>query len=366
MINSNWQYVANISGLSDLLDGLDPTFISSLSILDLIQQGKIDKSLLQLSMLLLSNAVIPKNELQGAQVEDVVRYLLSNGILCEEDGLLSTKGLVLNKYRGVWFFTEQYSAHSQAYFGPDSIALAKRLFPCAGKKALDMCAGTGIQSLILAKCGMQVTSVESNINIAHLYKVNAKINNVSSDVNLVLNDAGSFLDSCSDKFDYVVSNPPLVPIPKQIPYPLTGNGGLYGIDITLKIIDNLPRMLNAWGEALVLGMTPSTTPGLSKQHPLINRLNSINLSCVITILSIEKLSSTSEYIQSVSVSSYCYDSTQFTSETDCSNKLYKAFKDENLQYIVQFTLRIIKDNNDGNLLIYDHSGKLKQSRLWMI
>lgn len=366
MTNSNWQYVANISGLSDLLDGLDPSFISSFSIVNFMQHDKIDKRLLKLALLLLANEVIPKSEFNGAQVEGVIRYLLNDGILLEEDGLLSTRGLVLNKYRGVWFFAEQYSAHSQAYFGPDSIALAKRLMPSTGKKALDVCAGTGIQSLILAKYKMHVTSIESNINIKHLYKYNAKINNVSDDVNLVVKEAGSYLDSCSEKFDYVVSNPPLVSIPEQIPYPLTGNGGLYGIDITLKIITNLSKILNMWGEALILGLTPSNVPGLSEQHPLIKKLKSINLSCVITILSIEKLSSTSEYIQSVAISSYCYDRTQFISESDCSNQLYKAFKDKKLQYMIQFTLRIIKNNKGSEILIYDHSGKSKRSQLWMI
>lgn len=366
MAESNWQYIANISGLSDLLDGLDPSFVSSLSILDFMQYKKIDERLIKLALLLLANEVIPKKEFDGTQAETVVRYLLNDGILREEDGLLSTKGLVLNKYRGVWIFVEQYSAHSQAYFGPDSIALAKRLMPNTGKKALDVCSGTGIQSLILAKCNMQVTSIESNQNIEQLYKYNAKINNVSEAVNLVVREAGSYLDSCSERFDYVVSNPPLVPIPKQIPYPLTGDGGLYGTDITLKIINSLPKILNMWGEALILGLTPSCIPGLHEQHPLIKKLKSINLNCVITILSIEKLNFTSDYIQSVSVSSYCYDRTQFISEADCSNQLYKAFKNENLKYMIQFTLRIINDKNGSNLLIYDHSGKSKQSRLWMI
>lgn len=366
MTELNWHYIANLSGLSDLFDGLEPSFISSLTVLDIVRNKKIDERLVKLVVLLLANGVISKKELDSAQVNAVVKYLLNDGILREDGGLLSTRGLVLNKYRGVWFFVEQYSVCSQAYFGPDSIALAKRLVPSSGKKALDVCSGTGIQSLILAKCGMQVTSIELNRNIEHIYEFNAKINNVSDAVKLVIKEAGSYLASCSEKFDYVVSNPPLVPIPKQIPYPLTGDGGLYGIDITLKIINSLPKILNIWGEALILGLTPSYLPTLYEEHPLIKNLKRIGLTCIISILSVEELSFTSDYIQSVSVSSYRYDSTQFISGADCSNQLYKAFKDENLKYVVQFTLRIINDKDTSNILIYDHSGKSKQTRLWMI
>ncbi len=37
-------------------------------------------------------------------------------------------------------------------------------------------------------------------------------------------------------FSLVVVNPPLLPIPDEIPYPFVGDGGQSGLDITLHIL----------------------------------------------------------------------------------------------------------------------------------
>lgn len=79
-------------------------------------------------------------------------------------------------------------------------------------------ANTRIQGLILTNCGMDVTSVEINPFVVDLCKKNTAINSLDDETRVLEGSLYSPLrdDSC---FSLVVVNPPLLPIPDEIPYP---------------------------------------------------------------------------------------------------------------------------------------------------
>lgn len=72
--------------------------------------------------------------------------------------------------------------------------------------------------LILTNCGMDVTSVEINPFVVDLCKKNTAINSLDDETRVLEGSLYSPLrdDSC---FSLVVVNPPLLPIPDEIPYP---------------------------------------------------------------------------------------------------------------------------------------------------
>lgn len=122
--------------------------------------------------------------------------------------------LALIRYRGVWL------RGSVLFF---SAVLWDRfaeigLTPQSARKALDLCSGPRIQGLILTNCGMDVTSVEINPFVVDLCKKNTAINSLDDETRVLEGSLYSPLrdDSC---FSLVVVNPPLLPIPDEIPYP---------------------------------------------------------------------------------------------------------------------------------------------------
>lgn len=82
---------------------------------------------------------------------------------------------------------------------------------------------------------MDVTSVEINPFVVDFCKKNTAINSLDDETRVLEGSLYSPLrdDSC---FSLVVVNPPLLPIPDEIPYPFVGDGGQSGLDITLHIL----------------------------------------------------------------------------------------------------------------------------------
>jgi release factor glutamine methyltransferase len=60
-----------------------------------------------------------------------------------------------------------------------------------------------------------------------------------------------------ESFDTIVVNPPLPPIPANLPYPFVGAGGPDGLDLVWRILEGAPDHLTADGTLHSLGATPS-------------------------------------------------------------------------------------------------------------
>lgn len=188
-----------------------------------------------------------RHVLHGA-VDEMVRM----GLLIGQDNEhIQTPNLVLLPIHGLWMFCEEPSARSTLYFGGDSIALASRLRPKPGSRALDLCAGTGFQSLICSSFGCSVTAVEINPVAAEVVRLNALLNCREDAISVRVGD----LYSASDEAPYavIIANPPFLPIPKGVAYPFAANGGSDGLCITWRILDGLPKALARSGHAHIMG-----------------------------------------------------------------------------------------------------------------
>ncbi|ANP89311.1 methyltransferase [Rhizobium leguminosarum] len=193
-------------------------------------------------------AVIPQNTLETLRME---------GLLKRTGGTNSwwLGGLVLMPVQGLWLLCHMNKPNPTLYFGDDSIGLALRLSATPGQTVLDLCAGPGIQSLRSAQMGAWVTSVEVNPVAAALARLNAAANGLSD---LIEVRVGNLYDVLSnERFDRIVANPPLLPIPDDLPYPFVGHGGPDGLRITRRIIEGLPERLNPRGNARLIGTTLS-------------------------------------------------------------------------------------------------------------
>ncbi len=190
------------------------------------------------------------------EVVDTLRNL--DIFQCSEDGQLSLGKLRLVYHYGVLIFCERPTVFSHFYYGDDSLALGRLLQSTRGR-VLDICAGVGTQGLLCALTAEKVISVEVQSAVAPLFAINAALNEVESKIELRI---GDFLTPVQgEKFNHICCNPPLLPIPKNIAYPLVGDGGTDGLTITKRLLARLPELLVSNGYCHVVGVLLGTTEG---------------------------------------------------------------------------------------------------------
>lgn len=210
-----------------------------------------DQAMLELFLL---GRQVPITRLPESLV-DVLPHLAAAGLCKYEDELVTLGGLALHRFQGKWIFAQSNQVSPTMYLGDDSTALAARLEARPGT-ALDLCAGPGIQSLVCASRGMDVVAAEINPVAAALGAANARVNGLEDRVQVRVGD----LYACTQddrRFELVVANPPLLPIPNGVGYPFVGDGGPDGLNVTRRILAGLPAHLATTGTAQLIGMTLS-------------------------------------------------------------------------------------------------------------
>jgi hypothetical protein len=167
------------------------------------------------------------------------------------DGCLCTPNLSLLPVWGHWVFADATAVDPKLYLGDDSLALLARLTPVRNGRCLDLCCGPGVQSLHLSSFGATVTGVEVNPVAAGLASLNVAMNERSDTIRILVGDLYAPLPP--GRYDTIVANPPLLPVPDDLPYPFVGHGGADGMRVTWRILDGLPERLERGGAAQIIG-----------------------------------------------------------------------------------------------------------------
>lgn len=187
---------------------------------------------------------------------EILDCLVDAGICFCDQGFYSTNGLALYSLNGLMYFAEIPSSKVTLYYGEDSWSLVSRLQIPHSKtlQILDFCSGPGIQSMICARFGCNVTSVEINPIATALEECNLKLNGLDNNVQIVNCSVEEF-DSNDSSFDQIVANPPLVPIPDCFSYPFPGAGGYDGLRVTKQVLKKGLPMLKDQGKLITIGMS---------------------------------------------------------------------------------------------------------------
>ena len=135
-----------------------------------------------------------------------------------------------------------------------------------GKEILEIGAGTGIISLILAKKGANVTAVDISEDAVKCVELNKEVNNLEIEVL-----KGHLFNPVPKKqFDMVIFNPPYLPeeemdylLEKQ--YKLALIGGEEGCELILEFLDKLPTYLKDDGIALIVVSSLSNLERIDKK-----------------------------------------------------------------------------------------------------
>jgi SAM-dependent methyltransferase len=141
---------------------------------------------------------------------------------------------------------EEHADHVPGVHRP-SVALAHLTVRGEGERALDLCAGNGIQAILLAAHASHVVATDVNTRALAFATFNAGLNGVTN----VEVRSGSFFEPVEgERFDLVVANPPYVVSPESA-Y-LFRDGSLRGDAVSELIVRGTPAVLAAGGFASVL------------------------------------------------------------------------------------------------------------------
>lgn len=159
------------------------------------------------------------------------------------------------------FYEDYRDPEHSVYLGEDSEFYANMLEIPQDACCLDLCCGTGVQALIsLGRGAAHVDAVDINPRAVALGNMNARLNGLSDGISLYQGDMFTPLPAES-RYDRITCNPPLLPVPQTVPYPLIGHGGIDGLKFVRIIVSKLAQRLKENGKCLLLGL--STMDGIS-------------------------------------------------------------------------------------------------------
>lgn len=203
-------------------------------------------------------------EIIGA--EQLEEFVALEIVLRDGDQAKSNDFCLLVAFGHAYF--AQLSTNPFAYFGEDSLALASYQSRLPNANVLDLCAGPGIQSLVASAHAREVVAVERNKKAAKVAEFNLRMNERSANTRVVNSALEEFPRGEEEKFDQILFNPPLVPIPGDLKYHAAGHGGIVGLDVVRTIFDLYRSTLNDGGRLDFIGMTMKSTSKPSSEEPL--------------------------------------------------------------------------------------------------
>lgn len=354
----------DILGISDFMDSLD--FSRDIHVYLGDRWDQFDKVHHLICNFLLLGKEIENVDLNIPLIKKLVEALEPFDVIVFSPSGASLGGLSLVRFRGVWLFVETQHVGMTLYFGGDSIGLARRLRVHRNGKALDLCSGPGIQALVLALSGMHVTSIDINPLASKLCSLNAELNGVKDLVEVYTSNLYDVLPKgCS--YDLIVANPPLLPIPRSVPYPFIGDGGIDGLTLTTRILNGAKTRLTQEGMLILIGMTTGTIEGINTKDKIKKALASTGLSGCMTIINTYDVSIDSGYVRGIAATSAAFAHQRFTSMDEAIESVYEGYHSMNCESVCTFVLRAWKDFQGlGSLYIQDISSTKNSQGTWIL
>lgn len=228
----------------------------------------------------------------GFPVEDgILRRLVHQEFLeaAETVGLLernkagqwSTPGIAVVPVGGLYLAASLPSHYATArttrqpvYLGRDSVMLT-RATPrqLRGHTVLDVCAGSGIQGLTCALRGAShVVCLELDETAVEFSRFNATLNGFAEIVEVRHSNLFSALH-LHERFSFVISNPPFMPVSEDLDYPMCGAGGPDGTRITRQILEGLQKFLSESAEGVMYCNALGALNGLSLSDSILESQN---------------------------------------------------------------------------------------------
>lgn len=212
-----------------------------------------------LARLLNYDARVPIGAVAGALGEAVLDLLCGAGILWAADGLVEAR-LRLTPFEGLLLLSDPPDAGADAVMGPGpTTVMLARSVPRSPGAVLDVGCGAGTLALLAASRGARrAVGLDLSPRAVALARVNARLNGLAVE----LCEGDLLAPVRGETFDLVVSQPPYVPLPRELPPTVYLHGGARGDELALRFAAAFPAALAPAGRAVLLFDTPSVGPPL--------------------------------------------------------------------------------------------------------
>lgn len=157
----------------------------------------------------------------------------------------------------VYYYPTCQSKEQKPYIGIDSYWLSRLVVNRLHGRVLDLCTGSGIQAIIAGKIAEKVIAVDIDPESARIAAFNVCLNGLKSKIEVLTGNLYDVLD-VDDKFDFIISNPPFIPIPNSVNFHICGDGGEDGVAVIRDIIRGYKRFLKSSGETIMIGQCMGT------------------------------------------------------------------------------------------------------------
>lgn len=190
--------------------------------------------------------------------------LVEQGLCVADGGWLQSSGWVATRIEGLWALVSPPTAFENDYYhGEDSRRLARLLEVPPGARCLDLCAGTGLQAMVMARQGGTVDAVEISAGACAAAQVAVRVNDLEHLV--TVHPPGDLYDALppGGRYDRVVANVPFLP---------GRSTGTDGFDVGRRVLDRLPEHLLDTGEAWITALVTVTEDGVLQPPSGFERL----------------------------------------------------------------------------------------------
>ncbi len=171
---------------------------------------------------------------------------------------LTSKNTEVFCYKGKEIETDQkdnkiYDSVLPIYPGSGVHYLIDHSLVQEGDVVLDLCCGSGVLGIYAAEKASRVICTDISQRALEFAIGNAKRNGIK---NMEFKQGNLFEPVKGKQFDYIIANPPFVPIPDNLKAALHSKGGPDGLRLVRKIIENAETYLNSSGRMQLYSLTP--------------------------------------------------------------------------------------------------------------
>jgi HemK-related putative methylase len=199
-----------------------------------------------------------------------------------EIGLVTAENNIWKSYYSVYEFQNQFFITDRF-----SLAQTNRVFPLSNDESmflsskininendsvLDIGTGSGIYAIIAAKTAKSVTAIDINERALQYANFNARINGVWNKIEFI--NTNLFTNVNCKNYNLIISNPAIIPAPRQSKFYIHSDGGLTGTEMSYKILNEFENYLSENGRLQML----ATSFSLQNKKLIIEKYITENFS----------------------------------------------------------------------------------------
>ena len=230
---------------------------------------------------------IEKGILEDKLKSEILQYLIEINIINHDQTHYWMNNYILTSYCNCYFLVSNaphyptcQSVEQKPYIGTDTYWLSRIIVNNTYGDVLDLCSGSGVQAILSAKNANRVVAVELDEKSAQIAKFNTYINNVNEKVDVRIGNLYQVVDE-NERFDFIVSNPPFIPIPKEIKFHMCGDGGEDGTLILNQIFYKCKSHLKPNGQVIIIGQCIGTKEKALIENVIAKFFHNTKISLVL-------------------------------------------------------------------------------------